>query len=171
MELFCPDCGDSVPAADVNVQAMVAKCRRCDAVFCFTDAVRAETRANRPDPPGSQPGLLALRTKIDRLGREARDYEWSAGRAAPVYMRLIWRWDMDVPPPVLWQPAVFGSAAGLLFWAMLILLDDARDRPSTHDWVSLICAAVIGLVSGIRQRGRLRSGTFSAWSEATATAG
>ena len=55
MKLFCPDCGGPIPAADVNLDRMAAKCGRCDAVFGFADVVSAESRR----PPGSAAGLAA----------------------------------------------------------------------------------------------------------------
>jgi hypothetical protein len=85
-------------------------------------------------------------------------------------MRVLWRLDLDVPPPVIWPPAVFGVAACLQAVAMLWALDDLTGTPAAHDAVPLICAAVIGLISSVRQRGRLLSHSFSPWHAATSTA-
>jgi hypothetical protein len=41
MQLNCPYCGHQIPAADINVERMVAKCASCSAVFGFEDPVAA----------------------------------------------------------------------------------------------------------------------------------
>lgn len=35
MRLHCPKCADPIPAQDVNIRSLVAKCERCDNVFSF----------------------------------------------------------------------------------------------------------------------------------------
>jgi hypothetical protein len=49
MEVRCPTCGARVPAADVNLDRLVAKCAACDAVFDFSAALAA-SRAEGPAP-------------------------------------------------------------------------------------------------------------------------
>ncbi len=39
MPLHCPTCSTLIPAEDVNITVLVAKCRNCDEVFSFTDQV------------------------------------------------------------------------------------------------------------------------------------
>jgi DNA-directed RNA polymerase subunit RPC12/RpoP len=39
MQLSCPYCGHNIPAADINVERMVAKCASCSAVFGFEDQI------------------------------------------------------------------------------------------------------------------------------------
>jgi|LNFM01.1.fsa_nt_gb hypothetical protein len=40
MNVSCPRCGATVPAEDVNITRMVAKCRACQAVFSFDPPAR-----------------------------------------------------------------------------------------------------------------------------------
>ena len=47
MQLHCPYCGHAIPAADVNLDRMVAKCASCSAVFGFEDQVDAAPAAPR----------------------------------------------------------------------------------------------------------------------------
>ena len=58
--MYCKQCGSEVPAADVNLDSAIAKCRKCNAVFSFAgdlgvgrgDAVRRRDRADVPQPAG-----------------------------------------------------------------------------------------------------------------------
>jgi hypothetical protein len=55
MQLSCASCGAKIPAADVSLERLVAKCRQCDAVFSFAANVgRAASppQARPPLPPG-----------------------------------------------------------------------------------------------------------------------
>jgi hypothetical protein len=47
MQLHCPYCGHDIPAADVNLDRMVAKCASCSAVFGFEDQVESAPPAPR----------------------------------------------------------------------------------------------------------------------------
>ncbi len=54
VQLECPQCGRSIPSEDINVQAAIAKCSACGAVFGFADKVpgaRAESRKPVVDLP------------------------------------------------------------------------------------------------------------------------
>ena len=42
MKVYCPDCGAQIPAEDLDLQTLLARCRKCDSVFSFADAARAE---------------------------------------------------------------------------------------------------------------------------------
>ena len=59
MQINCKQCGHEIPAADVNIDALIAKCSVCNAVFGFADDVdkgeasrgRRPRRAKVPLPP------------------------------------------------------------------------------------------------------------------------
>jgi hypothetical protein len=52
MQLTCPYCAHEIPAADINLGRMVAKCASCSAVFGFEDQIAAApVRARRLDVP------------------------------------------------------------------------------------------------------------------------
>lgn len=52
MKLTCPNCSATIPAEDVHLERVLAKCARCDAVFSFADrfpeAARAAGTTKRP---------------------------------------------------------------------------------------------------------------------------
>jgi len=56
MSLYCRTCGEPIPAEDVNIDLAIAKCRACDAVFCFGHRIGREPadrkRAEVPMPKG-----------------------------------------------------------------------------------------------------------------------
>lgn len=51
MQLTCPNCGEKIPSAHINIQQMVAVCPACDTVFRFTPpAPKAKRRkVKRPE--------------------------------------------------------------------------------------------------------------------------
>lgn len=51
VQLFCKSCGSPVPAADVHLERLVAKCRRCNAVFAFGAHLGRAAPAPRRRPP------------------------------------------------------------------------------------------------------------------------
>lgn len=50
MELKCPNCGQTIPAENINIQEMVALCSECHHVFEFTRSTVAR-KAKRHAPP------------------------------------------------------------------------------------------------------------------------
>ncbi len=58
MQLACKQCGRDIPPDDINIDTLVAKCRACNAVFCFAEEVGAvphgesRTRPKFDPPPG-----------------------------------------------------------------------------------------------------------------------
>lgn len=74
MKLHCPDCGQPIDAADINLATRLAKCRRCNAVFGFGDSIESENRR----PPEVAPLVsVSKRLHIDDF----------AG-----VLRIRWRW-------------------------------------------------------------------------------
>jgi hypothetical protein len=47
MEINCTSCGARIPASDVNLDRMVAKCGICDSVFDFSEQLAAATSGSR----------------------------------------------------------------------------------------------------------------------------
>lgn len=64
MQLHCPYCGTDIPAADINLERMVAKCAGCSAVFSFEDQLDAAPSPRRMELPLPK-GLV-----VDRQGYE-----------------------------------------------------------------------------------------------------
>ncbi len=56
MQIACDSCGATIPAADMNLQTLVARCRRCDSVFSFggriTGGAAPAPRRRTPLPRG-----------------------------------------------------------------------------------------------------------------------
>jgi hypothetical protein len=50
VELKCPNCGEFIPAENINIQEMVALCGKCQHVFAFTRSAIAR-KAKRRIPP------------------------------------------------------------------------------------------------------------------------
>jgi hypothetical protein len=44
MKLHCPDCGQPISAEDINLDTSLAKCRRCNSVFSFSDSLKTQSR-------------------------------------------------------------------------------------------------------------------------------
>ncbi len=60
MKLYCKECGSLIPADDMNIATMTAKCGKCNSVFSFSDKIGGESsfedksarRASVPLPKG-----------------------------------------------------------------------------------------------------------------------
>jgi hypothetical protein len=101
--MLCKRCQAAIPAADVNVARMVAKCRACDAVFDFSDQLKSaapvtRTRGIAPLPQGMR--VVQGARREDRL----RGYRSSAN--VPEEVSIQWRW---------FRPA---QHLGMLFFAI-----------------------------------------------------
>ncbi|MEQ8456222.1 MAG: hypothetical protein RLO52_18330 [Sandaracinaceae bacterium] len=104
MRVSCESCGAAVPAEDVNLERMVAKCRSCQAVF----EVRAPSKA-----PAERPIVSA--------GRVPDGVEVSEGAADP----SAYREAGAAPPLVLtrrWLHAGHKIAMGLALLLLVITL-------------------------------------------------
>src|SRR5690242_6266099 len=88
--VICPSCKGPVAHADVNVQELVALCRRCEAVFDFRDQI----------PPGGQPRLLGSGAAVAqppriilRRGRPGSGAPATGGRPEALTIARRWfRW-------------------------------------------------------------------------------
>lgn len=78
MKLHCPDCGAAIPAADMNLASLVAKCAACDSVFSFAGvAVPTPASATRVPAAPVQAAPQPPQMKVEQLGNN-----W----------RVTWRW-------------------------------------------------------------------------------
>ena len=62
MQLVCPNCGENVPAENINIQQMAAVCSACDTVFQF-DLPKPKLKTRKV----KQPEHLDMRDTEDRL--------------------------------------------------------------------------------------------------------
>jgi hypothetical protein len=65
MQVTCPNCGEKVPAENINIQKMTAVCTACDTVFVF-EPPEAKSKRRK----SKQPAKLTLRDADDRLQME-----------------------------------------------------------------------------------------------------
>ncbi len=89
MDITCKRCGASIPADDINLQTMAAKCRSCDAVFSIVDQVPAADGWAAP-------------ARLDVPLPERFTVERPAGG-----LRIRWRW---------FSPAAIFLAIFAVFW-------------------------------------------------------
>lgn len=92
MQIHCPSCRSKVPAEDVNLERVLARCRGCQSVFDFGDQVGRGPAARPPAP-------LPARFRLDDEGRQ---------------VSVSWRWFT----PKLFFLAFFCAAwdSFLVFW-------------------------------------------------------
>ncbi|MEQ8763870.1 MAG: hypothetical protein RL885_08085 [Planctomycetota bacterium] len=73
MRITCPQCRLEIPAEDVHLDTSLAKCRRCDSVFDFTEQVpRSERRRDAARRDSARPRENIAAPK----GIELRDDGW-----------------------------------------------------------------------------------------------
>ncbi|MBK8939554.1 MAG: hypothetical protein IPM79_18530 [Polyangiaceae bacterium] len=91
MRVTCPSCSAAVPAEDVNITRLVAKCRSCGAVFSFEDQVRAGPAAPPVQPLVPQvplpPGITVEREGGPTTAGHYREAPTNAGS-----LRITRRW-------------------------------------------------------------------------------
>ena len=102
MKIVCKSCGAQVPADDVNIDNMLAKCRQCDAVFDISNQVhrrekipsresRTELHRRRPRVP-LPPGIQVTRTDAAKgITGEASPYR-AAGAPSDRSLQITRRW-------------------------------------------------------------------------------
>lgn len=111
MELTCKQCGAEIDAADVNLDRMIAKCRRCNAVFSFAGMVEGGAeRAKMLDVP--LPSRFTIEHTGDGLVIARR---WLSARVyLMAVMTVFWNgfvlfWIGTVLVARVWPMALFGS--------------------------------------------------------------
>lgn len=85
VSVSCPKCAAPVPAEDVNIVRLVAKCRGCGNVFSFIEQVGAAPAAPRPAPAplavvAMPAGIDLQRTEVPSPTLGYRDAPRQAGR-------------------------------------------------------------------------------------------
>jgi len=121
MLLHCPHCGQQIHADDINLDKALAKCRECNAVFSFADAVDEATDAaqrvpRRREAPADMP--LPAGLKIEDWGPNLRFVRrWFTPTAFFMLFFCI-VWDSFL---VFWYTALSseggpGDGPGLIFW-------------------------------------------------------
>jgi hypothetical protein len=97
MQLTCPNCGEIVPAEQINIQQMAAVCPSCDSVFSFDAPNTATEKAKR------------------RKVKQPENLELHDGAALEMAFRTNWRLDQD--------ESFIGSAAlGGVFSALAFIM-------------------------------------------------
>lgn len=109
MRLYCPDCGSAIPADDMNLDTALAKCRGCDSVFSFKEAVESERprlrqaeqpKSSRADTP--RPDRLMIE---ERMGTWTAQWRWFTWHYIPLLFFCI-AWDAFL---IFWYSMAFGS--------------------------------------------------------------
>jgi hypothetical protein len=116
--MLCPRCGSEIPASDVNLDNLVARCARCNEVFSFARPVPARPAAAKRAP---RPPALTIVDDGDR--RQIVRRWFTGGSLRPLVFIALW--DGFV---VAWYTNVFanvrqgGEAAGWAVFAGLFTL-------------------------------------------------
>jgi hypothetical protein len=115
MELKCPNCGETIPAANINIQKTLAVCPECSHVFNFGDDVPARKRKSRkvhqPDRLQVRDDGSTLHMHYSRVYRP--DDKGGIGTSALITLVMIF---------TLVSAAGGGAPVGLLLMLTLIAL-------------------------------------------------
>lgn len=140
MQITCRSCDEPVPAEDVNLDRALAKCRKCHAVFDFSDQVElSELRGGRRPDKTNLP-LPAGLTVEDFVNTLTLTVKWGRGVAAFfVIFALIWdgvlvtafsvvatQKDANIPLPMFFIFPPVGLA--FTYVALALLLDRTTIR-------------------------------------------
>jgi len=109
MHLDCKECGARIPAEDMNLETLVARCRRCDGVFSFAAEVGAADRgtavpAERRREPVPLPRGIAV---DDGPGAVSISRRWFSPKVLGLLLFCA-VWDGFL---VVWIAAAFASEA------------------------------------------------------------
>ncbi len=127
MQIHCRQCGAEIPAGNINLDRMVAKCRACNAVFSFADQL--DNGANYWGDAKldvSLPKNLA----VDNFGSELKiTRRWFSPKyIAMIFFSLFWNGFMVVWYGIaianqIWIMALFGLLhAGVGIWLIYYIL-------------------------------------------------
>lgn len=113
--MYCKNCGAEIPAADVNLERLIAKCQKCNEVFSFADNFPQRVSARR------ERGLLLpkpARFLISEAGVEKEiSYRWFSWTLIPLLFFCI-AWDSFL---VFWYSmAIFGVGKSGFAWIAII---------------------------------------------------
>lgn len=80
MHVYCTHCGQQIPAEDLNIETVIARCRACDAVFSFADALEQEDDARPVRSHERQPVPLPAGIREESYGGALRYvHRWYRG--------------------------------------------------------------------------------------------
>jgi hypothetical protein len=123
MDLLCPRCAAKVPAADANLERMVAKCGACDAVFRIEPRLGARAGGGSPPRP---PSITEEGEAPPAPGEPG--YRASARLRARGPLRLTYRW---------WTPAALFTLAFSLAWNTFLVIWYVIAISSGSPWTAL----------------------------------
>lgn len=115
MKLYCPTCGSAIPAADMNLESMVAKCAACNAVFRFDGELAPA--APREELPVPLPNGVVMEQNGSELQITRR---WlSAKFFFLVFFCLVWDgflvvWFGIALASKIWMMAAFATGHALI---------------------------------------------------------
>ena len=116
MRLVCPQCTTEIVADDINLDRLVAKCRRCHAVFGFEDTIGQRT-FGRSTPPLDVP--LPERMALDHTGaglRIARRW-FTPGALFLLFFAIFWTASISI-----WMiSTIFGGFWPVSFFGVIHL--------------------------------------------------
>lgn len=118
MKLNCPECGAEIPADNINLDRMVAKCRECNAVFGFGDLFGTAS-----DAP-AQARLAVPRPANLQIEQDGANLIFTRKWFSPTYIflaifALFWNGFMAVWFGIaiisrIWPMAIFGTLHGVI---------------------------------------------------------
>jgi hypothetical protein len=160
MEIRCPTCGARVPATDVNVERMIAKCLPCDSVFDFSSQVApapAEGRQRRRPRVGLPPKMVV-------------ELDAPASATAPTYRRpegtargaIVVRWRWFEPAKHLFM-AVFCVAwdAFLVFWYGVAFTGLSQSRGGDGGFWLMVLFPIVHVAVGVSLTYGVLTGFFN----------
>lgn len=127
VEIHCPNCEARIPAADINITALVAKCGQCDRVFRLPEAVVGEDGSVPDEPLACPSGIVVEADFGDRL-----------------VIRRSWF------TPALFFLLFFCIAwdGFLVFWYSMALFGNPANGNAGFEWLAIlfpICHVAVGV--------------------------
>src|SRR5580698_917064 len=121
MQIQCSTCGVVVPAADVNLDRMVAKCVGCNAVFDVSDQLSAGGIRRRRPKVALPRGRRVLKDEIEQ-GPTSEPYRTDATGRHEVVLERSW-----------FTPTLFFMTFFCIVWdSFLISWYSMALRPGAH---------------------------------------
>lgn len=141
MDISCKRCSALIPAEDVNVGELVAKCASCDAVFDIRDQVGGEASDARPRAVVELPKGM----RVDRV--EGSETEGGPYRGASIRggVTLEWRWFQSKHLFIIGFTAIWW--AFLVFWYTIAMAADAPLIMKIFPIVHIAAGVVMGYIS------------------------
>lgn len=133
MQIHCPKCGQSVPAEDVNLDRMLAKCPACNEVFSFGGdgaSERLPTAPRRAEKNVPRPAdITVVDTRRNEVVAPAA-YRAPAETGDPDALVLRRRW--FAWPSVFLIVFAVGWDSFLIFWYGAVLTQDGAP------WIAIV---------------------------------